>query len=192
MVNFGKWLTADESRASGWYLSAMTMGPEPKPVRTGATLHSLCVTKGPLSTYKLFVRVYGGKTDEDLNQIHPNTTTLLKWISLYSIMLDSFKGRGHYLTMDSAYCGDAMCLIVGRHEWKINMVGTSQSNRTGSGPMAVEEMKRVLRIGDYGSLFYQHNEEPLVYSVWADNNFVKVLSNCYSPRIVVDGLKRRK
>jgi hypothetical protein len=32
----------------------MTIGPEPKPIRTGATLHTICVTDGPLSTYKLF------------------------------------------------------------------------------------------------------------------------------------------
>ena len=191
MVNFGKWLTADESRAAGWYNSVMTMGPEPKPVRTGATLHSLCVTKGPLSTYKLFVRTYGGRSDTDLNKKHPNTATLLKWISLYSIMLDSFKGKGHCLTMDSAYCGDAMCLI-GRHEWKINMVGTAQSNRTGGGPMAVKEMKQVMKKGSYDSLFYQHDVEDLTFSVWADNNFVKVLSNFHSPRVAVGGLKRKR
>ena len=68
MVNFGKWLTADESRVAGWYKSCMTQGPEPKPIRTGATLHSLCVTEGKLSTYELFVRVYGGKQDGDLNR----------------------------------------------------------------------------------------------------------------------------
>ena len=55
----------------------MTIGPEPKPIRTGMTLH-LCVTKGPLRTYKLFVRVYGGKSDEDLNTKHNNTATLQK------------------------------------------------------------------------------------------------------------------
>ena len=55
MVNFGKWLMADESRVAGWYQSAMTIGPEPKPVQTVATIHSLCVTKGSLVTHKLFV-----------------------------------------------------------------------------------------------------------------------------------------
>jgi len=127
MVTLGKWLTADESRLAGWYKSPSTIGPEPKPIRTGATLHSLCVTKGPLRTYKLFVRMYGGKKDGDLNRRHPNTTSLLKFVSLYSIMLASFTGRGHCLVMDSAYMGDQMALI-GRNEWKINMVGTCQSN----------------------------------------------------------------
>ena len=75
------------------------------------TLHSLCVTKGPLRTYKLFVRAYGGKTDEDLDTKHQNTATLQKWVNLYGIMLDKFKGKGHCVTMDSAYMGDIMTLI---------------------------------------------------------------------------------
>jgi hypothetical protein len=55
IVNFGRCVTADESRAAGWYHSPMTLGPEPKPIQTGATLHSLCVSYGDLATYKLFV-----------------------------------------------------------------------------------------------------------------------------------------
>jgi hypothetical protein len=51
IVNFGKWITTDESRVAGWYHSVMTIGPEPKLIRTGATLHTVCVTDGPLSTY---------------------------------------------------------------------------------------------------------------------------------------------
>ena len=78
-----------------------------------------------MRTYKLFVRVYNGKYDDSLNVRHPNTALLLKFVTLYSIMLESFTGRGHCLVMDSAYMGDVMALI-GRHEWKINMVGTVQ------------------------------------------------------------------
>ena len=55
IVNFGRCVTADKYRADGWYHSPMTLGPEPKPIRTGATLHSLCVSYGDLATYKLFV-----------------------------------------------------------------------------------------------------------------------------------------
>jgi len=44
IVKPGRWLTADESRVAGWFHSSMTIGPEPKPIRTGATLHTLCVT----------------------------------------------------------------------------------------------------------------------------------------------------
>ena len=94
----------------------MTIGPEVKTICTGLTLHSLCVTQGPLRTYKLFVRAYRGraykgKSDEDLDVKHNNTATLQKWISLYDIMLDTFKGQGHCVTMDFAYIGDIMALI---------------------------------------------------------------------------------
>ena len=41
---FGKWVTADESRLAGWYHSPCTIEPAPKPIRTGATLHSLALT----------------------------------------------------------------------------------------------------------------------------------------------------
>ena len=46
-IKFGKDLTYDESRCAGWYLDPIVIGPEPKPIRTGATIHSICVTKGP-------------------------------------------------------------------------------------------------------------------------------------------------
>ncbi len=49
-VIFGRWTTADESRVAGWYNSSITIGPEPKPIHTGATIHSLCVTFGALSS----------------------------------------------------------------------------------------------------------------------------------------------
>ena len=87
----------------------MTCGPKPKPIRTGATLYTLCVTHGPLSTYKVFAWVYGGAKDEDLsNKKHANTSNLQKWVNLYNIMLDSFKGKGLYVIMDSAYMNDIM------------------------------------------------------------------------------------
>ena len=78
IVNFGRWVTAEESRLAGWYHLVTTIGPEPKPIHMGMTLHSLCVMKGPLRIYKLFVRAHGGKYDEDLNVKHNNTTTLQK------------------------------------------------------------------------------------------------------------------
>ena len=112
LLNFGKWLTADESRVAGWYHLVITEGPLPKPCRTGATLHSLCVTEGTLRTYKLFVRAFGGKTDMDMNKQRPNLNELGKSVTLYSIMLKPFYGRGHCLVMDSAYMGDAMALMI--------------------------------------------------------------------------------
>jgi hypothetical protein len=45
----------------------MSIGPEPKPIQTGATLHTVCITNGPLHTCKLFARVYVGKSDQDIN-----------------------------------------------------------------------------------------------------------------------------
>ena len=101
----------------------MTIGPEPKPIRTGATLHTVCITEGPLHTYKLFARVYGGRFDEDVDVRNSHTATKLKMVSLYDLMLEPYKHKGHCVVMDSAYMGDAMCQ-VGREEWGINMVGT--------------------------------------------------------------------
>ena len=64
-ITFGKAMAYDKSRCAGWYPSPCTIGPEPKPMQTGTTIHSMCVTKGPLATYTVYVRVYGGKTDEN-------------------------------------------------------------------------------------------------------------------------------
>jgi hypothetical protein len=44
-------------------------------------------------------------------------------VSLFDFMLESFKGKGHSVVMDSAYMSDAMCL-VGRYVWLFNFVGT--------------------------------------------------------------------
>ena len=164
-------MTADESRAAGWYKSMMTIGPNPKPIRTGATLHTLCVTEGPLASYKLFSRVYGGKSDDDLNKETENASTLQKWINLYNIMLHPFKGKGRGVTMDSAYMGDIMAQI-GRYKWQINMVGTAQANRTGAdaGPDC-KKMKK----GTHETIMWQHKTMPLVFAAWSDNNIVKLL-----------------
>ena len=107
-------------------------------------------------------------------------------------MLASFMGRGHCLVMDSAYMGDVMALI-GRFVWMINMIGTVQSNRTGGGTLGKEAVKNNdIQKGAYNSLFYQHKEQPLTYAIWADNNFVKVLSNFHSPEVAVGGVKRKQ
>jgi hypothetical protein len=127
IVNPGRWITTDESRVAGWYHSVMTIGPDPKPIRTGATLHTACITKGPLATYKLFARVYGGEGDDDINRRNEHTVTHLKTVSLFDFMLESFKGKGHSVVMDSAYMSDSMCL-VGQYVWLFNFVGTVISN----------------------------------------------------------------
>jgi hypothetical protein len=103
IVDPGKWITTDESRVAGWYHSIMTIGPEPKTIRTGATLHTVCINNGPLSTYKLFAGVYGGKSDQDISKHSKNTVTKLKMVSLYDFMLELFEHKGHCVVMDSAY-----------------------------------------------------------------------------------------
>jgi hypothetical protein len=117
----------DESRTPGWNHGPITQGPEPKPAHTGATMHTVCMTDGLLATYKLHARTFGGKTDEDLQSRHVNVVTTQKWVNLMLVLLDDFRGKGHCVTMDSAYMGDIM-VQIGHEEWKMNMVGTAQSN----------------------------------------------------------------
>jgi hypothetical protein len=128
-VTFGQLLTMDESQTPGWYHGPITQGqgPEPKPVCTCATIHTVCVTDGPLATYMLHAWTFQGKTDGDLQSCHINTITMQKWVSLMLVLLDDFKGKGHCVTMESAYMGDIMAQIS-RDEWKLTMVGTSQPN----------------------------------------------------------------
>ena len=57
LVPCGLHITFDESRVAGWYESLITIDPDPKPIWTGATLHSMCVMFGQLATFKLYVRV---------------------------------------------------------------------------------------------------------------------------------------
>jgi hypothetical protein len=45
--------------------------------------------------------------------------------------------------------------------------------------------------GTHKSLLYQHKDKPLLHAVWADNNFVKTLSNFHSPVILRGGMRRR-
>ena len=166
----------------------MTIGPEPKPICTGLTLHSLCVTNVPLRTYKLFVRAYGGKTYEDLNINHNNTATLQKWVNLYDVMLENFKGKGHCVTIDSAYMGDIVALID-RHEWKVNMLGTTQENRTGADTAAE---KKAMKKNTYEDVMWQHDTKLLCYAIWFDNNLVRILTNFHTPKLVDAGIKRRR
>jgi hypothetical protein len=48
-VMAGMAMTHDESKIASWHHSIMTIGPELKPIRTGATLYSLAVTFGILA-----------------------------------------------------------------------------------------------------------------------------------------------
>jgi hypothetical protein len=72
LVSYVLHTTFDENRFAGWYNSSITIVPEPKPIRTGATLCSMCVTFGPLETFKLHVRTYGVREDKDMTKSNPN------------------------------------------------------------------------------------------------------------------------
>ena len=66
----------------------MTVGLEPKPIRTGCTLHTLCVTKEPLAIFKVYVRAYGGKIDDDLCRETEHCATVQKWVNLNPYFLN--------------------------------------------------------------------------------------------------------
>ncbi len=100
-VIFGRRLMMDESQTPAWYHSPITQGLEPKPVRTSATMHTICVLDGPLATYKYHAHMFGGRTDGDLQSRHINTITTQKWMNLMSVLHNGFKGKGHCFTMDS-------------------------------------------------------------------------------------------
>jgi hypothetical protein len=98
----------------------------------------------------------------------------------------------HYVVMDSAYMSDVMCQ-VGREEWKIDMVGTYQTDWCGASPLGKAACKaKEIEINTHESLLYQHNTKPLSYAVRGDNNFVKTLSNFHSPAILKGGMRRKK
>ena len=105
-------------------------------------------------------------------------------------MLDPFKGAGRCVTMDSAYMGDIMAQI-GRLEWNMNMVGTAQADRSGARPI-INEKKKYMTINSFETTLVQHNSLPLLFSIWADNNFVRTLSNFHPPQIIEGGIKRRR
>jgi hypothetical protein len=82
--------------------------------------------------------LHGGKHDEGLNRKHVNTANTQKWVNLYNEMLDDFKRLGVFVvccTLDSAYMGDILGQIA-REEWAMNLVGTCQSDRSGSGAVS--------------------------------------------------------
>jgi hypothetical protein len=57
--------------------------------------------------------------------------------------------------------GDIM-VQIGRNEWKLNMVGTSQSNQTGAN---VKDVVEKMKPGTYKPCFWQHNTKNLVYGL---------------------------
>ena len=104
-----------------------------------------------------------------------------KWVNLYDDMLEEFKGQGICVTMDSAYMGGIMGQI-GREVWKMNFLGTCQSNRIGCGVTA-KTAKKELKVGSHESVMFQRNENKnLTYTMWADNTIIKTLVTFIHPR----------
>ena len=161
-VIFGRWLTFDKSRVTGWYHSPIMHGPDPKPICTGTTIHSLAITHGNLVSYKVRVCVFGKASDGDLDKKNKNTVTTQKWVNLLLLMLDSFKKKGHCITMDSAYIGDITAKI-GRDVWCINMVQMAQANRTGTNVDCTKSMKK----GTHGTVWWQHTWRSLCFAMWS-------------------------
>ena len=103
-------------------------------------------------------------------------------------MLGKFKGKGHCVSIDSAYMGDIMTLI-GHHEWKIKMLGTTQENRTGADNAAE---KKAMKKNTYETAMWQHDCESLCYAIWSGNNLIQTLSNFHTPMVVEGGMKRKR
>ena len=144
-IVFGRRLTFDESRIAGWFHSAITIGPEPKPIRTGAKIHSMCITDGPLATFMIRVRTYGGKSDETLKKKTQSTGSVQVFINLLDEFLTVFKGRGCHVTMDSTYMGELLALVA-RQVWKVNVVGSTQTNRCGPDHALVAAAKKAMTV----------------------------------------------
>ena len=103
----------------------MTVGPEPRLIRTRATMHLMCVTEGALASYMLHVGTYRSKHDKDLNRTTENTVTTQKVINLLEEILNPwFVRRGCCITMDSAYMGEPLAMVV-TEAWKMNVLSTS-------------------------------------------------------------------
>ena len=90
--------------------------------------------------------------------------------------------------MDSAYMCDIVALI-GRHKWKMNMLGTAQENRTGAD---TAEEKKATKKNTYEAAMWQYGNEPLCYAIWSDNNFVRNVFNFHTPVVVGKSLKRKR
>jgi hypothetical protein len=202
-VRGARGITMDESRLPGWYHSGMTVGPEPKPVRTGATAHTVCVTEGKLSRFLLLWRTYGGRTDEGLSD--PGVG---KWIQLMDIILKTWYGKGHIVTMDSAYVSEKW--MDHAMQKGLNVVGTFQWNRFGPSkstdrkltddemkkglavqPFDVNQVEKKLHLQSHESMFSQREDGKITLSVWGDNNRVRVASNMHDAEVLPDGVKRR-
>ena len=71
------------------------------------------------------------------------------------------------------------------------MVGTAMDKQTGAGPQG-KEKKKAMKKGTYESIMLQHDDLPLVYAMWSDNNIIRTLSTFHPPCVIKDGLMRKQ
>jgi hypothetical protein len=92
------------------------------------------------------------------------------------------------------FMSNAMCQ-VGREEWKINMVGTCQTDQCSAVPLgkaAYTDKDKEIDVNSHESLLFQHKTKSLTYAVWGDSNFVRTLSNFHSPVVLRGGMRRKR
>ena len=77
--------------------------------------------------------------------------------------------------------------MLAREVWKINVVGTTQTNRCGPDGALVKKAKTALKVRSYESIFFYHKFKPLCVALWGDNNIVTTLSNHHPPRLLRAG-----
>ena len=96
------------------------------------------------------------------------------------------------MTCDSAYMGELLAMVA-RTVWLINIVGTSQTNRCGADSSLVKAAKQEMKRGSYECKFFCHRYLALCLALWADNNVVTTLANCYPPTLCTagNGVNRR-
>ena len=93
--------------------------------------------------------------------------------------------------MDYKYMRDILAQIVWEG-WLINMVDTSQSNRTGAD---VKDVKEAIKKGAYKYALFQHKDKPICFALWLYNIVVETLSNFHSPIVRSEGgglLKKKR
>ena len=84
--------------------------------------------------------------------------------------------------MDSVYMRDIMAQI-GKFEWGINMDNDTSVDCTGANTKPTTNM---MEKENQELHLWQHNNLPLVFSTWSDNNVVKSLYNFHPPVIIPD------
>jgi hypothetical protein len=191
-------LCGDESMMQMFYHSCMTIGPLPKPTRTGAETHRLCCGSGPFCGVNLYSRIYGGKTDTGLVR-RAKEKQIGKTTAIWDQTVAPYGGEGRDLLLDSAHLNEKGAdFLATKHT--LNVTGSASASRFGF--KHIPEMQRKakatidrlpLRSGK--STFVQRNqaghERPMAAGIWADNARFIVVSTSIGPTVVVNGATRK-